>query len=247
MREAAVELRVRPLVGPGRDTDLVDPHVGAHAPPIPCVRRVGVRVEEIPVGDRPEAALEAERLLLPRQQHDVHELLEVIAVGIIGVRPGVPRPDGVDLRADAEGVNPARLVAADEADAELAPEHVVERGDVLRRAHRVVRGGHPPDGVDAEARRVLADPHRHEAGFVRDLEALDLQVVLGMPEAGEPGLIGELDVGGDLVEHPLVELGALSGHATLELVAAADRAVHEQVELHGSLRPVAPVDTADDR
>jgi hypothetical protein len=56
-----------------------------------------------------------------------------------------------------------------------------------------------------------------------------------MPEAGEPGLVGEAHVRRDLVEHALVQLPTLAGHPGLELVTAADRAVHEQVELHRSL------------
>ena len=57
-----------------------------------------------------------------------------------------------------------------------------------------------------------------------------------MAEPRVARLVGEARVLGDLVEHALVELGALPGHAGLELRAAADRAVHEQVELHASLR-----------
>src|SRR5437660_12860188 len=60
-------------------------------------------------------------------------------------------------------------------------------------------------------------------GVVRNLEAFDLQVMLGMVEAKVARLIGKAHILGDLVEHALVELGPAPGHASLELGAAAGR------------------------
>ena len=82
-------------------------------------------------------------------------------------------------------------------------------------------------------REVLAEPHPHEGGLVADLESLDLEMVLGMAEAGVPGFVGEAHVLRDLVEHPAVEPGILAGHARFELRPPADCAIHEEVELHG--------------
>ena len=69
-------------------------------------------------------------------------------------------------------------------------------------------------------------------GSLRDLEALDLQVMLGMAEAEIARVVGEADILGDLVQHALVERGIAPGHAGLELGPPADRAVHEQAEAH---------------
>src|SRR5215831_17906631 len=79
---------------------------------------------------------------------------------------------------------------------------------------------------------MLAEPHRHQARIVGDLEAFDLQVMLGMAEAEVACVVGEAHVFGDLVQHALVELGPASGQARLELGAPADGAVHEQAEAH---------------
>jgi hypothetical protein len=81
---------------------------------------------------------------------------------------------------------------------------------------------------------MLAQPHRHQPRIVGNLEAFDLQVMLGMAEAEVARLIGEAHVLGDLVEHALVELGLAASHAGLELGAPAHRAVHERAEAHGS-------------
>ena len=78
----------------------------------------------------------------------------------------------------------------------------------------------------------LAEEHRHQPGILAELEALDLEVVLGDADAGPAARVADARVLGDLVEHPLVEDGVLAGHAALELVAAADRHVHERVEVH---------------
>ena len=68
--------------------------------------------------------------------------------------------------------------------------------------------------------------------IVRDLEALDLQVMLGMAEAEIAGVVSETDILGDLVQHALVELWPTARHACLQLGAPADGAVHEQAEAH---------------
>src|SRR5258708_33920110 len=53
-----------------------------------------------------------------------------------------------------------------------------------------------------------------------------------MAEAEIAGIGGEADILGVLVEHALVEHGIAPGHASLELGATADGAVHEQAEAH---------------
>ncbi len=83
---------------------------------------------------------------------------------------------------------------------------------------------------------MLAQEHGHQPRVLAELEALDLQVMLGDPDAGPAAGVTEARVLADLVEHPLVEHGILASHAALELVAAADRHVHEGVEVHAHPR-----------
>jgi uncharacterized protein YgfB (UPF0149 family) len=109
---------------------------------------------------------------------------------------------------------------------------MVHGGDVLGHAQRIVRGRDEAAGDDPQPLRVPAEPHRHQPRIVRDLEALDLQVMLGMAEAEIAGVVSETDILGDLVQHALVELGIAPGHAGLKLGPTADRAVHEQAEAH---------------
>ena len=91
--------------------------------------------------------------------------------------------------------------------------------------------------VDAETRGVLAEEHRHEARVLPQLEALDLEMMLRDADARPPGPIARAGVVRDLVQHALVEDRVLPRHAPLQLVAAADRDVHERVEVHaGSIQ-----------
>ena len=67
----------------------------------------------------------------------------------------------------------------------------------------------------------------------------DLQVMLGHPDPGVPGLIAEARVGSDLCQHPLEQARILPGHAALELVTPSDDAVQERVKVYR--RPPAGV------
>jgi hypothetical protein len=194
---------------------------------------VHVGVDEVRIGNGPELPLIAEGVPGPGEEHDIHELLEVVAVDIVLGGALVPGADGADIPADAQGVHPAGLVPAHEAHAQSALQHVVESRHVLRSAHGVVGRGHPAHRVHAQPAAVLADPHGHEPGLVGDLEALDLQVVLRMAETGETGLIGDANVLRDLVQGALVELGTEAGHPGLQLGPPAHRHVHEEMEVHG--------------
>src|SRR5581483_11419516 len=90
---------------------------------------------------------------------------------------------------------------------------------------------------------MLAEPHGHERRLVGHLEAFDLQMMLGMTEAGVPCLVGKAGVLGNFLEHALVEIRSLAGHARLELARTPNHAIHEEVEVHrasSSLTPSAP-------
>ncbi|MDH4363624.1 MAG: hypothetical protein OEY41_00750 [Acidimicrobiia bacterium] len=62
---------------------------------------------------------------------------------------------------------------------------------------------------------------------------LDLQVVLGVTEAGESRLVGERHDLGRLVEHPLVQLHPEPGQPRFQLGTTAQREGAEEVEVHG--------------
>jgi len=73
---------------------------------------------------------------------------------------------------------------------------------------------------------VAAEEHRHEPGVLAELEAFDLEVMLGDADARPAGRVARARVLGDLVQHALVEHGIFAGHAALQLAAAPDRHVH---------------------
>src|SRR5713101_9172220 len=56
--------------------------------------------------------------------------------------------------------------------------------------------------------------------------------MFGMTEPGEPSLVGKARVLGDLIEHALVQLRPLPGHAGLEFVTAANGGVNKKMKLH---------------
>ena len=76
----------------------------------------------------------AEGLAAERLHHDVDELGEILVVGRVGGCILVPRSDRVQLVADLEVLYPARLVAAHQANAKAAAQHVVHGGNVLGHA-----------------------------------------------------------------------------------------------------------------
>ena len=82
---------------------------------------------------------------------------------------------------------------------------------------------------------MAAEEHRHQPRVLAELEALDLKVMFRNADARPARLVARARVLGDLVEHPLVQHRILAGHAALQLVAPADRDVHERVEIHGPL------------
>ena len=234
--EPAVQRRVRRLQRTRRNADLVDRHVVVHAGAVVGIHGVGVRVQVV-VGEAPELALVGERGVLQGGQDDFHELLEEAAVVGVGVGAAVPLAHRGQVGADLELVHPAVLVAPHHAEAEPPAGHVVERGHLLGHPHRVVGGGHVAAGDRPQPAGVLRDPARHEVQVVGDLESLDLQVVLGVAEAVPAVLVGEACDLGDLAEHALVVVVVEPCETGFQLVAPADRAVHEQAELHPSLLP----------
>jgi hypothetical protein len=109
---------------------------------------------------------------------------------------------------------------------------VVQHGDVLGHPDRVRRGQHDPQLADADAlglhREVKVEQHR----VVGQLETLDVEMVLGEADRVVAKLVGQADLFGQLAQHPLVEVGAHTGHALLDLGAAANAGQVEDRGFH---------------
>jgi hypothetical protein len=135
-------------------------------------------------------------------------------------------------------VDPAALVAAREAGVGAAAGHVVEHGDVLGDADRVVRGQDDAELPDAEALGLHADEEVEQHGVVRELEALDVEVVLGEAHRVVAEVVGESALLAELGEHATIEIAAQPRHPRLDLRPAADRRQVEERDLHAA--PSAP-------
>ena len=177
-------------------------------------------------------ALEGEHLLGPGLLDDLEALLEGGAVGRVDLVVLV-RQGAVDaVRLLRHDVDPAALVAAREAGVGAPAGHVVEHGDVLGDADRVGRRQHDAELADADALGLHGDVEVEQDGIVRDLEALDVEVVLGEADRVVAEVVGEPALLRQLAQHLLVEVGRAARHAGLDLGLAAERRQIEQRDLH---------------
>ena len=71
-----------------------------------------------------------------------------------------------------------------------------------------------------------------QQGVGGQLEALDVEVVLGEADAVVAQFFGEAGLLDDFMEHPLVEIVPGTGHTLLQFRAAANGGQHEGVKLH---------------
>ena len=129
-------------------------------------------------------------------------------------------------------VDPAALVAAREAGVGAPARHVVEHGDVLGDADRVLGGQHDAELADPDALGLHPDEEVEQHGIGRQLEALDVEVVLGEADRVVAEGVGEPRLGGEIGQHALVEVGPEPRQAALDLGAAADRGEIEEGDLH---------------
>lgn len=226
---------MRFLVGRGDGADLgqvaalVDPT--AEGPG----HRVGLP-EGVLGRDGPVLALVAEGVVGPRLDDDlpvlfVELLLELLVGGRVGVAVGERR---IVL---AEGVDPARLVAASEPGEGATLGHLVEDGDVLGDAQRVVAGQDQAALADAQVLRLHAEEEVEHDRVGRDFLALDMEVVLGERDAVVAVLVEVAGLLGEMAEHVLVEIGTAAGHALFELCLAADGRQVKDADFHALLLP----------
>ena len=143
------------------------------------------------------------------------------------------RQGAVDaVRVLGHDVDPAALVAAREAGIGAPARHVVEHGDVLGDADRVGRRQHDAELADADALGLHGDVEVEQDGVVGDLEALDVEVVLGEGDRVVAEVVGQPALLRHLAQHLLVEVGPHAGHAGLDIRLAAERRQIEQRHLH---------------
>ena len=164
-------------------------------------------------------------------------LLEGLAVGGVDlvVLLGERAVDAVHLL--RHHVHPAPLVAAREAGDGAPAAHVIEHRDVLGDADRVLGGQHDAELADADALGLHRDVEVEQDGVGGELEALDVEVVLGEGDRVVAEAVGELRLLGEFLEHVLVEVVAHPGHGLLDLLARADGGQVEQAGLQHGVPP----------
>ena len=125
-------------------------------------------------------------------------------------------------------VDPAALVAAREARVGAAAGHVVEHGDVFGHADRIGRRQHDAELPDADALGLHGEVEVEQHGIVGELEALDVEVMLGEAHRVVAELVAQLNLLGQFLEHALIEVRVHPRHARLDLGAVADARQIEQ-------------------
>ena len=171
--------------------------------------RVASRSHGRPAGrDAPVAPLVREQVVGPRLLDDVEALLEGGAVrsidGVVLVRHRAVNP----VRLLGHDVHPAPLVAAREPGVGAAAGHVVEHRDVLGDPDRVAGREHDAELAHADALRLQADEQIEEHRIVRQLEALDVEVVLGEADRVVAEIVGAARLLAQLGQHSAVEIAA---------------------------------------
>jgi hypothetical protein len=129
-------------------------------------------------------------------------------------------------------VDPAALVAAREARTGAPAGHVVEHGDVLGDADGVGGRQHDAELTHLDALRLHGDVEIEQHRIVGDLEALDMEMVLGEAHGLVAEVVGQPALLGYLAQHLLVQVGARARHAGLDVRLAAERRQVEQRNLH---------------
>ena len=105
--------------------------------------------------------------------------------------------------------------------------------DGFSRAQWVMSGGDLTAGDDLQAFGMFTEPHGHLGWIVSDLKPFDLQVMFRMTKAAIARFISIVRIFRDLAQHALIKLRFVARHAGLRFGAATDRAIHEEIEIHG--------------
>ena len=189
----------------------------------------------------PEPAVVVEHRLGPGLLDDPETLLERGPVR--GVDLVVPVRQGARdaVRLLRHHVDPAPLVAAGETSVRAAARHPVEHRDVLGDPDRIPRRQHDAQLADPYVLRLHADEQVEQHRVVRELEAFDVEVVLGEADRVVAEIVGQPGLLRDLGQHPVVEVAAQAGHALLDLGPGADRGQVEEGDLQETGKPQPPL------
>ena len=173
--------------------------------------------------DLPGVTLVLDHLLGPALADDVEVLFERGSVGGVDrvVVARMRRVDAVDLL--GQRVHPAALVAARKAGQRPAAGHVIEHGDVLGHADRILRRQHQPKLAHADPLGLHRQVEVEHDRIRRDLEALNMEMVLGEPDRVVPQRVPGLRKRREVLEHVLIQLRTIPGHPGLNVLASADR------------------------
>ena len=106
---------------------------------------------------------------------------------------------------------------------------------MLRHAQRVMGREDIAELVDAQALRLHAHIHGHQAWILAQFKTFDLQVMFWDADASIACLVAQARVCTNFIEHALVEDRIFASHALLQFPTPANGHVHEGVKLHGVL------------
>jgi hypothetical protein len=114
---------------------------------------------------------------------------------------------------------------------------MIQRRDFFGNANRVMSGHGIAHDSSLHAFAMLTDEKTEHTRMVVRLEALDLQMVLGLTITLKTKLVGELNVTFHLFQETLVQLRPLARHALLNFLPASNDPGLHQVEFHCIPRP----------
>ena len=189
--------------------------------------------------DLPGVALVLDHLLRPALADDVEVLLESRAVGRVDrVMLARPRPvHAVNLL--RQRIHPAPLIPARETRQCPPARHMVEHRDILRHPNRVMRRQHHAQLPHPNPLRLHRQIQVEHDRIRRELEALDMEMVLGETDRVVTERVARLGELAQIREHLLVQLGPQPRHPLLDVLARPHRREEEEGNLHDALLSAA--------
>ena len=109
---------------------------------------------------------------------------------------------------------------------------MIEHRDVLGDANRILRRQHEAELPDADPFGLHRQVEVEHDRVGRDLEALDVEVVLGEADRVVAQRVARLGELAEVGQHLLVQLRTQPRHALLDVRARADRRKEEERDLH---------------
>ena len=232
---------MRFLIRLGDDVDLLDPSL--------LVDFAGEAVLARPFMRRPRSsflrrrilvvlALEAERLVAPRQLQEAEDLFESLAIDAVGFALVAGGRGHVDLLRHL--VEPARLVTAREADERPALGQLIQPCDFEREPQRIPPGQHVADRADLDPFGVV-DHVLRQHWQAAHLEAFAVQMMLREADRIEADFLGQLRDLHHFFDHALPAIGTVRDRAQgPPLFERGRKAGQEKVhEFHRGLPPTS--------